>query len=370
MKSPSEIAAEAVRDELYARATFARLIALPAVEFRAAVERDPRAQTEFMARHILDYREERYDSLPLEDGFLVAEAASIAASTAEPHVRCRAEKDLANSLRYLGRFADARAALERSAALARQTYCPGIHAAAVHFGLYALHEEVAHSEEAAQHESLALNGFEKNGAYDRAHVVRLYHAAMKSLRGEHAQALAVHQEAARRSLQFGCEEQLGRDYYNIGHAYRGLSDFSAAREYFVRASRIFRRQSKPALEARALRCAARMTIRLKGEAGLDQMDVAKRAFLVLGLAGEVCRSSIASIEELREQNVDLLEHCRELEREAYELGVLSTVRVAVERLSEAAREGEVTDDLLTQAWEAFGRKSTLGAISGVELVRN
>jgi tetratricopeptide (TPR) repeat protein len=229
---------------------------------------------------------------------------------------------------------------------------------------------VNRQEESAQHESLALNGFEKSGAYDRAHVVRLYHAAMKSLRGEHAQALAMHKEAARRSLQFGCEEQLGRDYYNIGHAYRELSDFAAAREYFVRASRIYRRQSKPALEARALRCAARMTIRLKGEAGLDQMDVAKRAFLALGLAGEVCRSAIASIEELREQATNLLEHCHQLEREALELGVLSPARDAIDRLSEAAKHGQVTDELLTEAWEAFGRKSTLGAISGVELVRN
>lgn len=121
MKSPSEITAEAVQDELYARATFANLISRSACEFRTAIERDSRAQSEFMARYILDYYDEYFESTPPEHGLELIEAARLAARTGEPHIRCRVEKDFARILCYLGRFASSDATLRCASMLASRT---------------------------------------------------------------------------------------------------------------------------------------------------------------------------------------------------------------------------------------------------------
>jgi len=83
MRSPSEIAADAIRDELYARAAFARVITLPAAEFLAAVKNDARACTEFMARHVLNYFDEHFQSLPPEHAIELVQAARVAACDGE-----------------------------------------------------------------------------------------------------------------------------------------------------------------------------------------------------------------------------------------------------------------------------------------------
>jgi tetratricopeptide (TPR) repeat protein len=369
MRNPDEIASQAVEDELYARAMFPKLISRPPADFRSAVEKDPRAQTELMARHILDHYEENYLSLPPEHALELLMGARMAARDGEPHVRCRVEKDLTNVFRTLRNFGSAEGALSRAGAFADRTLANGVHHGMVAYARMGLLDSTDHPEEALQSGEEAIRTFEKNGAYDRAHMVRLYDAWMKSLAGHYAQALDAYEDAAGRALECGSFECVASAYYNIGQCYRGLSEFAAAKNYFAKAAGIFGRIGSPSLEAVSLRCLARMSIRMNGEAGIADMDVAKMAFLGTETGGEVCRSTLAIMEELlfHDPLSDLNGHYRLLESEALELGVLNVGDGAIYRLKEAIQVRRVTKEALADAWEAFG---PMAGISALAMVHN
>jgi hypothetical protein len=133
-----------------------------------------------------------------------------------------------------------------------------------------------------------------------------------------------------------------------------------------------RKLGQHAFAAKALRCIARMAIRMNGEAGVLEMEDAKSAFLALGMAGEVCRSTIAVMQELHRMNpkADLTFYAQEIQFEARSLGVLSISLAAIRRLQEVIRTREVTEEILEETWEVFGRLTFFGAMSGVATVRN
>jgi tetratricopeptide (TPR) repeat protein len=372
MKSPSQIAAESVRDELYARKRFAELISLPARDFRLAIENDPCAQTEFMARHILCWLDDHHCAIAPEDGLQLVNAAQTAARQAEPHVRCRVEKELANVFRYLRKFAAAEAALKRASAIAERTMATDLNLGTVEFGLVALCDDTGAAKEAEKHVNGAIRAFEANGAHDRAYSVRLYDAFIKFRTGNYLFALGAYQDAARRARSLRSHNELAWAYYNMAHCYKRLSDFLSARRYFDKAARAHRHQGQLILEAKALRCVARMSIRIHGEAAIPEMDRAKHLYLAFDRGGEVCRSTIAVIEELleREASMDLTPYCRQLRDEAFALGILPIAHKVLCRLNEAARLGRVTMDMLDETWEAFGPLVTHSTVSGLATVQN
>ena len=102
------------------------------------------------------------------------------------------------------------------------------------------------------------------------------------------------------------------------------------------------------------------------------MDKPKNMFLSLGAAGEVCRSTVAIIDELlcRDAETDVRLYSRLLEEEAAELGVMSFAAPAVQSLNHAAKGRHVTAELLQEVWDAFGRSCAFPAISAVATVEN
>ncbi len=366
------MAAEALRDELYARATFAKLISLPAHEFRAAIESDPRAQTEFMARHILDHFDEFYTNIPPEHALELVEAARTAARSGEPHLRCRAEKDLALALCHLARFTNADSAIRSGESLASRSIAPEPHHAVLAFMRAVLCDTLDDQDQTARYLEQAIMVFEQHGAHDRAHRAREYDAFRRASRGEYAVGLAIYHDVARRARELRCADEVARTYGNIGVCYRALADFPAAEGYFRKAARIYRKSGVVVLEARALRCAARMAIRMRGEAAIVTMDPPKDLFLTLGAAGEVCRSTVAIIDELllRDPETDVRPYSSLLAEEAVELGVISLVLPAVDCLHAAAESSRVTAELLQETWDAFGPSCAFPAISAVATVMN
>ncbi|MGZ5446084.1 MAG: tetratricopeptide repeat protein [Thermoanaerobaculia bacterium] len=372
MRSPSEIAAEALRDELYARATFAKLIVLPAQDFRAAIEHDPRAQTEFMARHILDHFSQFYTSIPSEHAVELVEAARTAARSGEPHLRCRAEKDLAFVLCSLGRFANADSALRSGESLASRSIALEPHQAALAFVREVLCDTLDDHDQTTRYLEQTITVFEKHGAHDRVSAAREYDAFRRASRGEYAVGLAIYQDVARRARELRCADEMSRAYYNIGLCYRSLGDFPAAERSFRKAARIHKKRGVVVLEAKTLRCAARMAIRMRGDAAVVTMDPAKDLFLTLGAAGEVCRSTVAIIDELllRDPETDVRSYSHLLAEEAVALGVISLALPAVDSLHAAAESRHVTAELLQETWDAFGPTCALPAISAVATVNN
>ncbi len=372
MKSPKEIAAEALRDELYARATFAKLITLSAQEFRAAIENDPRAQTEFMARHILNHVEEYNDGIPPEHGLELVTAARLAARAGEPHVRCRAEKDFAMSFSHLGRRTSAEAALQAAKELAAQTLAPLAHEPVLQFSRAVLCHAAGYANRVTRYLERAIEGFAEIGARDRADSVREFDAFRRLIRGEYISAMAAYEELARRARAQRSAAKLATTYYNIAHCHWGLSDFASARRYFSRSARLHNVTGRILPEARALRCVARTSIRIHGVSAAPQMDRPKTLFLGRGAAGEVCRSTLAIMQELllRNPESDICPYIAQLEEEALTLGVEAEARSAVSCLNAAAREGQVNAQVLQKAWDAFGPTCEFSAISAVAMVAN
>jgi len=372
MKSPSEIAAQGVRDELHARAAFRELIKLAPAEVRVKIEADSSLQTDAMALQILNHCDTRYTSLPQEHALELVLAANIAAKNADPHLRLRIAKDIANAFRYLGRFADAAESLRCADRHVERTFAPAISAAAIEFGWIALLDDTDQRQNLEERVERTILGFERSGAADRAYQVRLYDAGMKYRRGEFVAALASSEDAAQRARVNGSIEGLARAQYNIGQCYRFWGDFSKARAQFAEAASTYIAAGLMGASGRSLRNAARMAIRLHGEMAVIEMEPAKQMFLKLGFAGEVCRSTLAVIEELLHQDrtARVAGFCAQFEDEVASLGLLSQAGNALRRLKEALDNGQVDHQLLTNIWDAFGQTYGLDNLSAMGTVRN
>ncbi|MGZ5431784.1 MAG: hypothetical protein ACXW4P_21930 [Thermoanaerobaculia bacterium] len=149
-----------------------------------------------------------------------------------------------------------------------------------------------------------------------------------------------------------------------------MGDFTAAEMYFRKAARLHSRNGVVILQGKSLRFAARMMIRTRGDSAVCAMDTAKDIFLALGAAGEVCRSTLAIIEELllRDASSDVRGYVHQLQDEATALGVSRTLN-AVESLK-AAINGDVNLEILDEIWDAFGPTSGLPAVSATSTVEN
>jgi tetratricopeptide (TPR) repeat protein len=372
MKSPGQIAAEALQDEVRARTAFPQLITLAPCDVRAAIQRDPQLQTEAMAWHLVDYCADRYESLPPEHMLELLYAADFAAAGGEPHIRLRIAKDFATALRHLGRFTDAEAALERARALIRCTFAAGLHQAVVRFASLALRNDIDPDDELGNEADEVVRAFEEHGALDRAYSARLYDAFMKGRRGEYVSTCAAYRDAARRAAAAGATEDLARAHYNIGFCLGALGDFSTARVHYAQAAAILHGIDAPAMEAKSLRGAARMTIQLEGAPGIAEMERVKELFLALGMAGEVCRSTVAVMQELlrRDPASNLGPLFRQLEEEITSLGLVPVAAEAMKLFAEALRTERVTDQILLDAWDVFGPTYALPAISAMTTVRH
>jgi tetratricopeptide (TPR) repeat protein len=370
MRTPNEIAEQAFRDEAYARAAFVDLIKLPANEFRAAVKRDRRAQSEFMAKRILDYLDEHHRSVPPEHALELAEAARLAARRGEPHVRCRAEKTLGIALNDLGSQRSAGMAASRARALTAKCLAPGPHRAMVVFMRALISDAAGRLAQAKRLVERAALEFDKNGAHDRAFRVRQFEAYRRVQYGDYLSGLVAAKEAAYRARQAECVPEEAHAYYNIGIFYRGLSDFPAAQRFFRKSANLYRRLGSTILEAKSLRCVARMSIRMKGESVILEMDPSKDLFVSLNAAGEACRSTVAIIQELigRDSATDIRPYCKLLEEEGRTFGVLLPVRCIIDRLYAAAVDRTITDEFLQEVWDAFGPTHVQTCISAVATV--
>ena len=372
MSSPDEVAAEALRDELRARAAFADLIHLPPTAFRTAVEGDPALRTEAMARLILDYCDDTYESMPPEHALDYLHAADAATLGGAPHLQLRVAKDFANTFRFLGRFREAEASLRVAERLIGCTFAQPIHEAVVEFGWLALYDDIGQPVDFEMRVESLIRAFEREGAADRAFVVRLYDAVMKFRRGDHLAALAAYEDAGQRAIARGSDEDLARAHFNRAQCYRALGDCATARVQFAEAADVLHRLGLTVLEARALRCAARMSIRMYGEAAIAEMEAPRNTFLALGLAGEACRTTLAIIEELvlHDRRANLAPLVRQLEEEIASLGLSTAAAGAMRRLREAVRDNRLSDEILDETWNAFGPTYGLNTVSAMEMVRN
>lgn len=115
-----------------------------------------------------------------------------------------------------------------------------------------------------------------------------------------------------------------------------------------------------------------MAIRIQGEPGVAQMERPKEMFLQLGAAGEVCRSTVAIMEELvlRDPGSDIRAYVGQLEEEAAAMGVLQLAHDAIALLKEVMAAGTVDAEILDRVWDAFGPTSGMPAISAVETLQN
>lgn len=373
MRTPREVAAQAVRDELYALATFATLIALPPGAFRSTIESDPLARTEFMANHILNFYDDHYDDITPSYGLELIEAARVAAQGGEPHVRFRAEKELANELRRHGRFAEAESALERAEALAAQCCARGAHVGVAIFGRMALCSDLGMIDRAMEYAVRAISTLEENGLDDRAYDVGQFLAYMRYRQGgDNLLGLRSCEDALRLARETGSTLDIARARRNVGFSLRALGDYASAYRHFMEAAHEFRAGGASAPEAQALRCAARMAVRMHGASEAREMETAKALFLALDLAGEVCRCTLAVIQELigSDPQMNVGHYCEQIEEEASSLGVLSAVRDSIERLKKAAADGHVTQEILAATWDAFGPSYSMPAVSDMTIVRN
>lgn len=371
MNPVEDVIAKAVRDELYARALFDTLIGQPTHVIRFTIENDPDAQTEFMARHLLDYRQNNFDSIPNRYSLELLEIARIAARDGEPHVRCRVEKDFGVVSGYLGRFADAQAALRCAASFARQTHAQKVHGAIVDYARAIVCDVMDDLDGAKRYADRAIETFEECGASDRAYTVCEFDAFCHARRGASAHGLLAYAEVIRRAEKAQSKIDIARGYYNMGHCYRDLNDLIAARRFFMKSARVHRAIGNAVLEARAARCAVRATIRMHGTEAVSEMDFVKNLFLAVGAAGEVCRSTIAIMQELLpDAGTDFRPYCVQIEEDARALGILAPAAETIHRLSAAAQNNTVTDHLLQEAWDAFGRSWAISDISGAMTVRH
>jgi tetratricopeptide (TPR) repeat protein len=371
MKSPREIAALAVQEEIYARAVFERLIHLHPSAFLPALQHDPAACTEAMARLILDYVDESYITMPPEHALELVGAAELAAANAEPHIQLRVAKDLANTYRYLNRFADAEAALKRAESLVSQTIATELHRAVVDFAKLALYHDIERAVSWSDLVEDVIRRFEESGAADRAYTVRLYDACVSHWMGRHLAALVAYEDAIRRAQTHGSQTDVARAFFNVAIILRALGDLSRARACFAKAALLQRACGSAADEAVALRCVARLSIRMHGTSRICEMDAVKNRFLELDLAGEVCRCTIAIMEELirRDPTSNLAGLGRELDEEMLTLGV-TPMTSAINSLHESVHANCVTDEVLREAWDAFGPSQAFTTISAITTQRN
>ena len=370
--SPSEIAAQGVREELRARTAFPELIKLTAMQFRIEVENDGDLRTEAMARHILDYCDGRYTTMPTEHAVDLLRAADVAARDADPYIRLRIAKDFANAFRYLGHFAEAEAALRCAERHTRDTFAADVHAAVVEFGWIALLDDTCQRDRLDQRIDNTVSAFERSGAADRAYEVRLYDACVKYRRGDYLGAMAANKDAIRRARTSGSREGLGRAEFNTAQCYRYLGDFVKAKAHFVASASAYEKAGLAAASGRSMRCAVRMAIRLYGEMAVLKMDMVKVTFLRLGLAGEVCRSTLGVIEELLryDPSADVSPLCVQLEDEIVSLGLKPLAIDAIRLMADATRNRALDEQLLKRVWDVFGQTYGLDNLSAMSTVRN
>ena len=276
------------------------------------------------------------------------------------------------SCSYLGHFRSAEAALEGAEAFASQTLAPSVHEPVLQFSRAILCHATGDATRVTRHLERAIEGFEEIGAQDRADSVREFDAFRRLIGGEYISAMAAYEELARRARAQRSDAKLATTYYNIAHCHRGLSDFAAARRYFSGSARLHNATGRIIPEARALRCVARNSIRIHGVSAVSQMDRPKTLFLGMGAAGEVCRSTLAIMQELllRDPESDISPYISQLQEEALTLGVEAEARSAVSCLNAAARKGQVNAQVLQKAWDAFGPTCEFSAISAVAMVSN
>jgi len=198
--------------------------------------------------------------------------------------------------------------------------------------------------------------------------VQLYYAYINFKNGQCLAALAAYQDAAKRATIAGLKIDRSLAHFNIAQCYRVLGDFRAARAHFGKAAS----GGSPALRARAMRCVARMSIRMHGPRSIVEMNRAKESFVLLGMAGEICRCTLAIMEELIrfDPTINLSTFRDQLREEIAFLGLMPAAAEAVTLLNRALDSGSVAEPDLQAIWNVFGPNYAASWVSGMETVRN
>ncbi len=354
MKTTNEVVTAGVRAEMYARLALPRLLAMTPTQLRAEIAADPDAQTESMARLILDYVEEKAGSLRPADAFQLVSAAAAASGCAQPHTCCRLWKETANVQRDLGAFVAARESLDRAHAYALQTLAPWLHVGVVALGRAALARDLDRTAEARDCVLVAIAAFDGVGATDRADDAREILTAIEYTAGNYLLALNGYRAALRRA-QKRTEQEQARVLGAVAACLMRLGAYDEATEQYGRALELQQRHGLSAMVARSMMGLARCAIAAHGMAGLSAMTDAKREFVRLGMAGEACRTSVAAMEELmrRGDDCDMSPFCRQIATDALSLGMQVVYADAIAKLRDAQSSKALTLEVLQEAWMAL-----------------
>ncbi|MEA2238712.1 MAG: MalT-like region [Thermoanaerobaculia bacterium] len=358
-EAPPELIAQAraiAAEDAHARALVMPLVESPIRFGEANIDDDPRFHTLAVVRLLCTIANQTHEQQP-QYGLLLADAAvNICAKLPQPaksksawHTGT-AWKERANALRYLGRFKDAEAALDRAedAFLSDRRPEP-FDLAIVSYVRATIRAETEQFADAVRLAREAAEEFLVYGDRRRYLSARMVEGVGYYCVDRDAEALPIFESVVVAARAEGETWILGGALANAASCYTHLHSYEQAAENYEEALAVFTALNVPTESARILWALAAMRVeRGDYDEGLEELERARERLTQLDLSNDAALATLDLAGGLMAagQPDRVPELCRSVAVAFASEGMTRNARKALAFLSEAVSSGSVTPDLV------------------------
>jgi tetratricopeptide (TPR) repeat protein len=329
----------------------ARLLRTTPPEEWSALAASPELRSSAAVEQLIEEVRNRAERMPAHSLTLANVATSIAEAlpaTTYPAVvlaqlRATAWKERAHTLRYLGRFDDALAAIETAEECLNRFAAAAFDRAVIHLAKAMILYKVQRGDEANELLRLCRQVFEEHGDSKMLLSAGMIEGGFLFHNRRHAEAQNLFHELRDVAHNVSDTESLARIENNLGYCAIELGDFRIANMHFSNSIALFNDGGR-ALEATRAEWGAGRLLVAKGQinAGMAYLRSARAAFTSAELAEDAARCGLEIVETLvnRGDSSAARDLAHQIAGEVAAAGLSHAAVTALEQLEEGLREGE------------------------------
>ncbi|HVT45628.1 MAG TPA: hypothetical protein VMT00_14710 [Thermoanaerobaculia bacterium] len=351
-----ELASRLEEEDEQAASHLRRLIDLSINDLRLAILSDHLATLGFVRKLIEHIRStlERKPARALALAGLALEIGDLIDRTLYPastvdQVLGSVWKERASALRFLGRFQEGLAALDKAEEIFARTTAPGLQLAIVDFARSMIFRELKRDQEALTLVRSSGRAFLEMGDIKRHTQARYAEGVIIFERGEIAAARDVFQELLKPVQSLNDVETLARLFHALGRCFAELGDPDTAATYLLQAMATYDDLGMDTEKIRIRAALGKMLLASGRTAeGLDRLSQAEREFERLEMQHDAALVALDVVDGLLTlgRGLEAVSICRHLIEVFTESGATSGAVTALSYLREALATGKATPEVV------------------------
>ena len=331
------------------------LLALPTATWRSEMQRDPNLRRYGTLQYVLKIIREDLFHNPVRARERAAVVVRFADQVEAPIEQCKvataglAWKELANALRYVGEFADALEAAERSYEAFSSIGALRADAAKAQLVEALVRRELGEHDRALALARACAVVFRDSAESEALVHARMTEALVLSDCKQHKRALAILSETAADAERRGDRHTLAICLHNSADCARALGDIAAAKKFDARALKHFE-DLGTTVEKPRIRWAHALDMASEGQMpqAVSELYLCRAELLALGMNTDAACCNLDVVRIRHECGEDVTATCAELVETFTKAGMIQSAIEALAYIREQARHGTLSAPKILQ----------------------